>query len=45
MVKRKANISLNEWLEQRVDVAGESDAVAAAAREEVAQANCPTTEV
>ena len=45
MVKRKANISLNEWLEQRVEVDGESVALVAAAREEVVQTNCPTTEV
>ena len=45
MVKRKANVNLDKWLGQRIEVVGESVAVAAVVQEEVVQANCPTTEV
>lgn len=45
MVKRKASISLDEWLERGVVASGRNGHSSVAAREEVTQSNCPTAKV
>lgn len=45
MVKRKANISIDEWLEGGVSTPETSQATAAAAKEESAQTHGPAAEV
>lgn len=44
MVKRKADISLDEWLERGTTIPGASHTNAAAANEEPVRANCPIAE-
>ena len=45
MVKRKANISLDEWLEGGAATLETNHTTAAAAKEELVQLDCPTAEV
>ena len=44
MVKRKADISLDEWLERGTAIPGASHTNVAAATESPVKANCPTAE-